>query len=580
MLTAISRGQPGFLTRRGFYANRFDRHAESSYKTGYKKTLKGHPYAPMSCSPDELLQKNQALSQAWQRYQASSNMENFVELAVSINSFTEFLIDKGITALHHASHQLEQVTLALFNEEVSHPLPQAAADDLNDRIRALTGMTHTHATATAGVVERRQEPRQSTGNALRMSHAWLIGHDRGPWLELLEQLGYFGMTTGFVDWRQPFPEHDETAPLLLLDLSSLPVGEWRARIQALRQRFVMGQLICLNVSSDFDHLQQALSGGADSCLLEGTALHIIVEQIMEMNERQEQEAYRVLVVEDSKTASHLIRRTLEENQIVTEIVNDPRQTLAVLKQFHPDLILMDMYMPNCTGVEVARIIRQHGEFLSVPIVYLSGETNVALQVDAMRLGGDHFLTKPFNPVFLNAIVKCKIDRYRALRRTMYHDSLTGLLNHTSGKSTLDVLLSSVAHDGGVLSVVMMDIDHFKKVNDTYGHPVGDQVIRSLSWLLKQRLRKHDILCRYGGEEFLIVLPQARGEQAFAIMDRIRQDFSQIRHPYRDTFFHTTSSAGIATFPRHPSGDALIKAADEALYEAKHGGRNRIHIGQE
>ncbi len=95
----------------------------------------------------------------------------------------------------------------------------------------------------------------------------------------------------------------------------------------------------------------------------------------------------MLIVEDSKTAGQMIRRTLEENQITSEIVNDPRQTLNALKQFNPDLILMDMYMPNCTGVEVARIIRQHSEFLSIPIVYLSGETNVALQVDAMRWAG-------------------------------------------------------------------------------------------------------------------------------------------------------------------------------------------------
>ena len=531
----------------------------------------------MLCSPDELLQKAQALSHAWQRYQTASNMENFVELAVSINSFTEFLIDKGITALHHASHQLEQVTLALFNEDVSHPLPQAAADDLNERILALTGMTKTHATATAGVADRRQERRPSPGHVMPTIHAWLIGHDRARWKELLEQLRHFGMAAEFATWQQGLPDHDSSAPLLLLDLSSLPLGEWRTRIQTLRQRFEMAQLVCLGVSSDFDQLQQALGGDADRCLLEGMQVHAIAEQIMELNERQEQEAYRVLIVEDSKTASHLIRRTLQENEIVSEIVNDPRQTLTALKLFNPDLILMDMYMPNCTGVEVARIIRQHHEFLSIPIVYLSGETNVALQVEAMRLGGDHFLTKPFNPVFLNAIVRTKIDRYRALRRTMYNDSLTGLLNHTSGKSTLDSLLSVMAQEQGELSVVMMDIDHFKKVNDSYGHPVGDQVIRNLSWLLRQRLRKQDILCRYGGEEFLVALPYASAEQAFAVMDRIRQDFSQIRHPYRDTFFHTTCSAGIATYPRRQSGDALIKSADEALYEAKHGGRNRIQI---
>jgi diguanylate cyclase (GGDEF)-like protein len=530
----------------------------------------------MLCRPEELLQKNQALSNTWRHYQAESSFESFVELAVSINSFTEFLIDKGITALHHASHQLEQVTLAFFNRDVGHPLPQSALDDLSERVRALTRMAQSHASATAGLTEHRQDPLHTSPNAMRIGQTWLIAHDRTAWAGLEAQLGYFGMAAEFISWEQSLPDSAGVAPLLLLDMSSLPATEWRSRVQELRQRFGMGQLICLGVRSDFEQLQQVLNGGCDSCLLEGTPPHAIIERILELNERHEQEAYRVLIVEDSKTASHLIRRTLQENQIVSEIVNDPRQTLNALKQFNPDLILMDMYMPNCTGVEVARIIRQHNDFLSMPIVYLSGETNVALQVDAMRLGGDHFLTKPFNPVFLNTIIMSKIERYRALRRSMYHDSLTGLLNHSSGKNTLDMVLSGIAHEGGFLSVVMMDIDHFKQVNDTYGHPVGDQVIRSLSWLLKQRLRKHDILCRYGGEEFLIGLPHTDAEQAFAIVDRIRRDFAQIRHPYRDTHFLATASGGIATYPLHQTGDALIKAADEALYQAKRGGRNRIH----
>jgi diguanylate cyclase (GGDEF)-like protein len=533
----------------------------------------------MLCSPEELLQKNLALSSTWRRYQLAPSFESFVELAVSINSFTEFLIDKGITALHHASHQLEQMTLTLFHTDVAHPLPHAALDDLNERILALDRMTQTHAAASADLDGRSHDPQPAAAEVMRMSQIWLLGQDPADWQALQAQLGYFGMAAEFISWQQPLPDQAGAASLLLLDLGSLPEAEWHGRIQALRQRFAMGQLICLGVRSDFVQLQQALRSGCDSCLMAGTPAHAIVEHIMELNERQEQEAYRVLIVEDSRTASHLIRRTLAENQIVSEIVNDPRQTLNMLKQFNPDLILMDMYMPNCTGVEVARIIRQHDEFLSTPIVYLSGETNVALQVDAMRLGGDHFLTKPFNPVFLNAIVKSKIERYRALRRTMYHDSLTGLLNHSSGKHMLDMLLSGVAHEGGFLSVVMMDIDHFKQVNDTYGHPVGDQVIRSLSWLLKQRLRKQDILCRYGGEEFLIGLPHTDAEQAFAVMDRIRQDFAQIRHPYRDTHFLASASGGIATYPLHQTGDALIKAADEALYQAKHDGRNRIHADE-
>ena len=530
----------------------------------------------MLISFPELGQKSKTLLIDCQRYQAAPNFENFVELAVSVNSFTEFLITKGFTALHHASHELEQVVLSLFNEEVQHPISQAAANDLNERILALTRMIENYMAASANLNERRTEPHPSTAqDALQTRCVWLIGRDNGIWQDLLTQLGYFGKTVKFLTWDDPLPADISSDPLLLLDISGLAEGDWQARVKALRLQFAIGQLICLGVRSDFDPLQQALRSGCDACLPEGTPIHTMVAQILELDDRQEQETFRVLIVEDSMTASLFIQRTLEESQISTRAIHDPRQVLSALKQFNPDLILMDMYMPNCTGVEAARVIRQHSAFLSVPIVYLSGETNIALQVDALRLGGDHFLTKPFNPVFLNAIIKSKIERYRALRRTMYHDSLTGLLNHTSGKNTLDTVLSSVAHEQGDLSVVMLDIDHFKQVNDNYGHPIGDQVIRSLSWLLKQRLRKHDVLCRYGGEEFLIALPHTNADQTFHIIDRIRQDFAQIRHPYQETYFCTSASGGIAAFPALQTGDALIKAADDALYKAKRGGRNRV-----
>lgn len=524
--------------------------------------------------PEALVQKNQALEAAWARYRGEPTVENFVELAVAVNSFTEFLLDKPVVGLHRASHQLEQAVLALFKPDTTHPLPSEALAELDGRVRTLGAQVRAQADGLSGRVERREQP--APEGALRARQAWLFTHDPHAWQALAQQLGHFGIPVRCFSWDAPLPD-EATIPLVLVDARHLPRAEWPARVQLLRGRFPTGQIVCLGVRSDFDELHPLLTGGADHCLLEGTPLHLLVERLMELNQREEVETARVLIVEDSKTAGHLIRRTLQENRIASELVHDPRQALAALKQFNPDLVLMDMYMPGCTGVELTRIIRQHPEFLSVPIVYLSGETNVALQVDAMRLGGDHFLTKPFNPVFLSAIVRTKIERYRVLRRTMYHDSLTGLLNHTSGKSTLDVLLSNLGSQGAPVSVVMMDIDHFKQVNDTHGHPVGDQVIRSLAWLLKQRLRRNDVLCRYGGEEFLIALPHTVPAQAHSIMDRLREDFAGIRHPCADGFFQATVSGGIAGFPAYATSDALIQAADAALYEAKRAGRNVIRL---
>jgi len=239
-----------------------------------------------------------------------------------------------------------------------------------------------------------------------------------------------------------------------------------------------------------------------------------------------------------------------------------------------------MYMPHCTGVEATRVLRQLAAYQSLPVVYLSSETDMGMQVEALRLGGDQFLTKPCNPVLLAAVVKTKIERYREMQRHSQHDSLTGLLNHSAAKSRLNLLVQSLQSAPEPLCVAMLDIDHFKSVNDTYGHPVGDQVIRSLAWLLKGRLRSSDIIGRYGGEEFIVVLRSASLDEAEAVLDCIRADFATLPHAHAAGTLRATFSAGLAEFPTWATGNDLTHAADEALLEAKRQGRNRIVLARQ
>ena len=227
------------------------------------------------------------------------------------------------------------------------------------------------------------------------------------------------------------------------------------------------------------------------------------------------------------------------------------------------------------------MLRQMAAYSTLPIVYLSGATDVGMQVEALRLGGDQFLTKPFNPVLLAAVVKTKIERFRETQRSTRLDGLTGLINHTAAKSRLASLVQQVrgSEGQGALTVAMIDIDHFKSVNDTYGHPVGDQVIRALAWLLKGRLRSSDLIGRYGGEEFLIALPGVSQEQAVVVIDRIRCDFAALPHPHPAGALYATFSAGVASFPVLDTAANLTEAADGALLHAKRLGRNRVEAAQ-
>lgn len=530
----------------------------------------------MTCSPVELKKKSDEFLSKWQLCKDHPGVDGFVEFAVAVSSFTEFLDAKGLPGLHQMARAVEQLVLSQFDRWNSDPVPDTPMVDLDAQIIEFSQRIEAFLEDNNGPNPGRRLHKDNAvvNELLPVRKIWLLTTVPDRWNEVVTQSRYFNIQVEVCD-----PHHDRKAAqdptIVLVDSHGLESTAFIVRVQALRGSFPASSIIGLSLPADFDALKLALRGGCDFCFPAGTAQSVVMARIVKLCGTEEEPPYRVLVVEDSKTASTLIQRTLKYSGVESMAISQPQEVLTALVKFQPDLVLMDMYMPGCTGVEVTRVIRQHEEFLSTPVVYLSADTSIALQVDALRLGGDHFLTKPFNPVILNAVVKSKIDRYRLLRRSMFLDSLTGLLNHITSKQRVETAVNAAIADGTPLCVAMIDIDHFKKVNDTHGHPMGDQVIRSVAWLLKQRVRKTDAVGRYGGEEFLVILPQAEADRARQLLDRIRIDFSQFHHPVKGGSFACTFSCGIAQLVPGVSAPALIKQADQALYQAKHQGRNQI-----
>ncbi|MDB5799487.1 MAG: Diguanylate cyclase response regulator [Rhodocyclales bacterium] len=289
-----------------------------------------------------------------------------------------------------------------------------------------------------------------------------------------------------------------------------------------------------------------------------------------------EEPYRVLILDDSPTVLASIRKALNQFPTIhTQTLRQPEQVLDVMGEFSPDVLLLDFHMNGCNGLEVAKIIRQNKNFESVPIVYLTAETSEYVQLEAMRHGGDDFLTKPISQAQLVNTVISKAERYRGLRKLMVEDSLTGLYNHVKTKTLLQQAILMAERQQSTVSYAMLDIDHFKKVNDTYGHAVGDKVIRALARFLKQHVRRADVVGRYGGEEFVVVFFDSTPEASFEKLDEMREAFAAVQHTYDGGSFAVTFSAGIANFPDLATMGELVVAADEALYAAKRAGRNRV-----
>jgi diguanylate cyclase (GGDEF)-like protein len=288
------------------------------------------------------------------------------------------------------------------------------------------------------------------------------------------------------------------------------------------------------------------------------------------------EPYRVLIMDDSRSQALFCEKALTAAGMLTHMVTDPMSILNAMEDFEPEIIVMDMYMPGCTGNELASVIRQQTQYLRLPILFLSAEDDKEIQLKAMGQGGDDFLTKPINPIHLSTTVQNRAQRARVLNNLIVRDSLTGLFNHTHILDRLSLACRKARENNTMVCFAMVDIDFFKKVNDNYGHPVGDKVISALSLFLKQRLRKTDSIGRYGGEEFAVILPNTSGEDALHVMNDIREVFSQLEHSADEIDFKVSFSCGVCSFTGS-NIDTIVKEADEALYEAKRQGRNNVQL---
>ena len=409
-------------------------------------------------------------------------------------------------------------------------------------------------------------------------YVMLQDHERGE--RLAKQLEFFGLSAQSLDSTHAF--HTTLAERLpaavVMDVDFEGPGQG-LKLAAQMQEGLEQKLPLLFFSlqeTDTPTRLAAVRAGGEEFLTGTLEASSLLEKIEILTRVAQYEPYKVLIIDDSRAQATHTERLLNGAGIVTRTLFDPIQTMAELADFQPDLIILDMYMPGCTGTELAKVIRHNDRYVSVPIIYLSAEDDLDKQLDAMSEGGDDFLTKPIKPRHLITTVRNRAARARNLKARMVRDSLTGLYNHTHILQLLEDCSFRARREEKPLSFAMLDIDHFKKVNDSHGHPMGDRVIKSLALFLKQRLRKTDYIGRYGGEEFAVVMPDTDIHAAFKVLDEIRRRFSEIHYPAQPVDLFCTFSAGVVELRQHDDALMLASQADDALYRAKHAGRNQVH----
>jgi two-component system, cell cycle response regulator len=290
----------------------------------------------------------------------------------------------------------------------------------------------------------------------------------------------------------------------------------------------------------------------------------------------------LLVIDDSIDIHRLLDVRLRPEEVVLYHALSADEGLQKVRELKPDLILLDVELPIRSGFEVCQTIKLDPALADIPVIFLTAATDIHTKVQGLELGAVDYVIKPFDPAELRARVRA------ALRTKRYHDllsaranvdGLTGIWNRSYFNQRFGEEMAAAQRYGRLVSLVMLDLDHFKAHNDTFGHPFGDRILQVVGDILHSAVRTTDAPCRFGGEEFAVVLTETPADGALVIADRIRQRIATTVFRPKDANVPVTASFGIACSEALGSDTVsvarMIQAADNALYRAKNEGRNRV-----
>jgi diguanylate cyclase (GGDEF)-like protein len=299
--------------------------------------------------------------------------------------------------------------------------------------------------------------------------------------------------------------------------------------------------------------------------------------------------HSALLIDDSSTTRRQIREILEETSLFREFfeAGDGLSGFKHLLERPVDIVLCDLEMPGMDGFRFLQMLSGREELQNIPVIMLTGREDQEIKVRLLGQGASDYVTKPFDPGELLARVKIQIkiktlqDSLRQsnlrLQELAATDPLTGLANRRTLMDCLDREFRRSQRNGSPLSLLMVDVDHFKRVNDSFGHQQGDRALVTLAALLQKHLRPYDLAARFGGEEFSLVLPETPMAEALKVADRLRQATPELAFAGTLGRLRLTISIGAAAFPGSDirNVEDLIRQADDALYVAKRNGRNRV-----
>ena len=336
-------------------------------------------------------------------------------------------------------------------------------------------------------------------------------------------------------------------------------------------------MLILSPDSSFDARLAAVRAGARGFLPWPCPFNEVLDTLTPLLARDDPVPLRVLLVEDMESLASFYATVLAERGMDSRVVSNPHTLLDTIITYRPDLILLDMALPECTGLELAGVIRQQRYLDNIPILFVTSEKQRPRHLDAHDIGVDGFLVKPVPADVLAMTVMARARRHRRLAGHITTDSLTGLLNHSQLLSQLDMELARTLRQHEVLSFALLNIDHFKDVNDTHGHPSGDQVLRTLARILRERLRRSDIVGRLGGDEFGVIMPATEPGEAKVLLESLMAAFRRVAHSADTATFWLGFRAGVSSTHGGQASRTLLAQAAQAVQQAKLAGGEQVWL---
>lgn len=279
----------------------------------------------------------------------------------------------------------------------------------------------------------------------------------------------------------------------------------------------------------------------------------------------------ILIIDDEVDIATILERRLSGEGFRVLVINDTVEVIPKVKVFVPDLILLDISLPGMDGIEVKKRLNADRETADIPVIFLTAKADIESKVKGFQLNAEDYVTKPYD--FQELLVRIEAAMNRAIIAKMaITDALTGLQNAHSFRSNLELFFNIARRYGRIFSIAVIDVDEFKAVNDKYGHPGGDEVLRAIAGVLQTVFRRSDVLIRYGGDEFVVLMPESNEAQASAALNRLRDQIGKKRIPVGANEEITVGlSMGMASYRKDlKSPDDMFEIADKKMYEEKTG----------